>query len=159
VGLTLSLIAAVAANGCIGRAGDLPWHIPQDLRHFKRLTMGRPVIMGRVTYEGIVARLGGPLPGRENIVLSRRGPSLDEALAGREGEVFVAGGAQIYALALPRADRIYLTRVHREVDGDAFFPPLDGAQWAEVAREDHEGFAFVTLERAPRPGAGRGPRR
>ena len=146
--VTLSLIAAVASNGCIGRGGDLPWYIPEDLRHFKRLTMGRPVIMGRVTYEGIVARLGGPLPGRENIVLSRSGLSLDEALKGRRGEVFVAGGAQIYALALPRADRIYLTRVHRAVEGDAFFPPLDMAAWGEVAREDHDGFSFVTLERA-----------
>lgn len=148
--LTLSLIVAAAENGCIGRGGDLPWHIPEDLRHFKRLTMGRPVVMGRKTWESIEKRLGGPLPGRENIVLSRSGLSLDDALAGREGEVFVIGGAQIYALALPRADRIYLTRVHRSVKGDTFFPELDATQWAETARDDRDGFSFLTLERRAR---------
>ncbi|HBH25777.1 MAG TPA: dihydrofolate reductase [Rhodospirillaceae bacterium] len=156
---TLSLIAAVAENGCIGRGGDLPWHIPGDLRRFKCLTLGRAVVMGRVTYESIVRRLGRPLPERESLVITRGPhacapfegvqfcPNLDAALAGRTGEVFVAGGAQVYALALPRADKIHLTRVHRAAEGDAFFPDLEQAAWEEVAREDHDGFSFVTLVR------------
>ncbi len=137
----------MADNGCIGCNNDLPWHIPQDLKRFKALTMGHPVIMGRKTYESITARLGGPLPNRENIVLSRQGLSLAQALQGREGEVFVIGGAQIYALALPLAHKIYLTRVHKIVDGDAFFPALNPQEWEEISREDHEEFSFIVLVR------------
>lgn len=162
----VSLLAAAAANGVIGRDNAMPWHLPEDLAHFKRLTLGHPVIMGRRTYESIVAALGRPLPGRTNIVLTRQpgyaAPgctvvgSLAAALeATREArEVFVIGGAEIYRLALPRADRVYLTRIDAAFEGDAFFPPLDPADWREVGREDHPpaggrtfGFSFLRYDR------------
>ena len=155
----LVLIGAVAANGVIGAEGRLPWHIPADLKHFKALTIGKPMVMGRKTFES----LPGLLPGRRHIVLTRDtgwqangaevAHTLDSALAlAGEGEICVVGGAEIYALALPRATRIELTRVNAEVQGDTHMPPL-GPDWREVAREVHEsegtrpGFAFVTLTR------------
>jgi len=159
--MRLSLIAAVAANGVIGRAGGLPWRIPADLRHFKAVTLGKPVIMGRKTWQSI----GRPLPGRRNIVVSRDArfvaegaevaASLDAALAAVADaeEAMVIGGAAIYAEALPRADRLYLTEVHADVEGDVYFPEFDRAAWRETAREDHPAggdapaFSFVTLER------------
>lgn len=162
----VSLIVAAAANGVIGRDNRMPWHLPEDLAHFKRLTLGHPVIMGRKTCESIVAALGKPLPGRANIVVTRQAhfpapgctvaSSLEAALgAARDAdEVFVIGGAEIYRLALARADRVYLTRIDAEFDGDATFPTLDPAEWREVAREEHPptggrafGFAFLRYER------------
>jgi dihydrofolate reductase len=155
----LFLIVAAARNGVIGVDGRLPWHIPADLRRFKALTMDRPMIMGRKTFES----LPGLLPGRRHVVLTRdpawaapgaeTAPDLDRAieLAG-PGEVAVIGGAEIFALALPRADRLELTEVHADVPGDTVMPPL-GAGWHETFREGHEpsgerpGFAFVTLRR------------
>lgn len=155
----LFLIYARAANGTIGRDGKLPWHIPADLRRFKALTLGKPMIMGRKTFESFPA----PLPGRRHIVLTRdldwhaEGAepvhSVDEALqlAGN-GEVAVIGGAEINALFLPLADRVELTEVHLEVPGDTFMPPL-GNRWREEFREEHPAadgrpaFAFVTLTR------------
>lgn len=161
----ICLIAAVAANGVIGAANALPWHLPADLRRFKELTWGHPVIMGRNTWDSLPARVR-PLPGRTNIVLSRDpdfapvgatvAHSLDEALrTGAASGVlaFVIGGAAIYAQALSLATRIYLTRLQIEVAGDAFFPPLDATQWRETTREQHPAvgdlpaYAFVTLER------------
>ncbi len=139
--MRVALVVAVAENGVIGRAGDLPWRLRQDLRHFRRLTSGHVVIVGRRTQESIMRRLGGPLPGRRTIVLSRQAgyrlpgcetaPTLDSALqfARGEEEVYVIGGAEIYREALPRADRIYLTRVHAAVEGDTFFPPLNPEEW------------------------------
>lgn len=133
----LSLIVAVARNGVIGRSGTLPWRLPADLQHFKAVTMGAPIVMGRKTWESI----GRPLPGRRNIVVSRRAgfvatgadvvDSLDAALALCTGvaEVFVIGGAELYATALGRADRIHRTLVEAEVDGDTSFPPLDATCW------------------------------
>lgn len=160
--MLISLIAAVAENGIIGRDNTLPWRLPADLRHFRRLTLGHPVLLGRRNYESI----GRPLPQRTNIVLTRRAGyaapgcvvvhSLAQALAAaREAaEVFVAGGAEIYAQTLERAQRFYLTRVHAEIPGDTRFPPLDWSQWREVARERHEpdpehahAYSFITLER------------
>lgn len=159
----LALIAAVARNGVIGRGGGLPWRIPADLRYFKATTMGKPMIMGRRTFDSI----GKALPGRTNIVVTRSGnftaddvevaADFDQALAiaaatGAE-EAMVIGGGEIYAVALPRADRLYLTQVHIDAEGDVYFPELDRAQWREVSRDDHaaEGdtpaFSFVTLER------------
>lgn len=143
--MRMSLIVAVSDNGVIGRGGDLPWHLPADLRRFRELTMGHHLVVGRKTWESI----GRPLPGRSMIVVSRGRPSLpaevegadslDAALArareAGEDEVFVAGGAAIYALALPAADRIYLTRVHAEVDGDVLWPGTDPEAWREVSRE------------------------
>jgi dihydrofolate reductase len=161
----ICLIAAVAANGVIGAGNALPWHLPADLRRFKELTWGHPVVMGRNTWNSLPVRFR-PLPGRTNIVVSRDpdfapagarvARSLEEALAAGTAAgapVFVIGGAEIYAQALPRAARVHLTRLHFQVAGDAFFPPLDAAQWRETAREEHpaaEGrpaYAFVTLER------------
>ncbi len=162
--MLVSVIAAVAENGVIGRAGDLALRIPADLARLKRLTMGHHLVMGRRTWESI----GKPLPGRTTIVLSRdsgyRAPgcltavSLAEALetARRAGETeaFIMGGGEVYKQAVPAADRLYLTRIHASPAGDTTFPPV-GPEWRETAREDHpEGspapFTFVDLERAGR---------
>jgi dihydrofolate reductase len=139
----ITLIVARARNGVIGRNGTLPWRLPEDLAHFKRTTMGHPIVMGRKTWESI----GRPLPGRRSIVVSRQAgfvaagaevaPSLDAALslcAGTE-EVFVIGGAQLYREALPRAQRLLVTEIDADFDGDTAFPPLAPAQWSETARE------------------------
>jgi len=157
----LSLIVAVAANGVIGRANQLPWHLPDDLRYFKRVTMGKPMVMGRKTFQSI----GKPLPGRPNIVVTRDhtwmadgvhvAHSLDQALALAEdlavgGEVMVIGGAEIFNAAQDSAQRLYFTEVHRDYEGDAFFPLPDPLSWREVSREDHAGdppYSFVLLER------------
>ncbi len=140
----LSIIVAVAENGIIGDNNSLLWHIREDMLRFKRITSGHPVIMGRRTFESI----GRPLPNRTNVVVSRQDieidgctvvHSLDEAIASfpREEELFVIGGAQIYAQALPLADKIYLTVVHRDYEGDTSFPQLDESDWTETAREDY----------------------
>ena len=156
--MRVSLIAALGSNRCIGVNNAMPWHIPEDFKHFKRTTMGKPMVMGRKTFES----LPGLLPGRPHIVVSRSGftaegaesaKSLEEGLAlaksMAEDEVFIIGGAQIYTLALESglADRMVLTFVDQAPDGDAFFPAYDEAAWCEVSRDSHEGFAFVTLDR------------
>ncbi len=157
--LTITLILARADNGVIGRDGRLPWRLPADLRRFKALTISKPMIMGRKTFDSLPA----VLPGRRHIVLTRDAgwsatgaevvPSFDKALAlAGPGEVAVIGGAEVFALALPRADRIELTEVHLDAEGDVVVPPFTG--WHETARDDHpaEGdrpaYSFVTLERA-----------
>ena len=141
----LSLIAAVAENGVIGAKGALPWHLPDELAHFKRTTLGKPILMGRRTF----VSLGRPLPGRQNVVLSRdpefaaRGclvaRDLDEALGlhSTAPEQVVIGGASLYEEALPRAQRIYLTRVHASPPGDVWFPKLDPGQWGESLVAEH----------------------
>jgi dihydrofolate reductase len=143
--MIVSLIAAMAENRVIGRGGQLPWRLPDDQKRFKRLTVDHTVIMGRKTFEEIRQ----PLANRRNVVISRNPafhphgatvvPSLREALAlgATEKEVFVIGGAEIYALALPRADRLYLTVVHAEVEGDTWFPPFDEAAWVLESEETH----------------------
>lgn len=155
------LVAAVAANGVIGAKGGLPWHLPEDLRHFKSLTLGHPVIMGRRTWES----LGRALPGRENIVVTRAAgyeapgasvaASLDAALALCAGEptAFVIGGGELYAEALPVADGLVLTEIQRDYPGDARFPDYDRAAWRETQRKPQTGadglrFDFVLYERA-----------
>lgn len=157
----ISLIVAAADNHVIGKDNAMPWHIPEDFKHFKNVTMGKPCIMGRKTFESILDALGKPLPGRVNIVVSRTNyqhagaltcRDLDEAIdqaSKVEGaaEIMIVGGAQIYALALPRANRIYLTRVHETPDGDAHFPAL-GPEWVETSRDPHDGFTFLTYERS-----------
>ncbi|MDH3402514.1 MAG: dihydrofolate reductase [Acidobacteriota bacterium] len=164
--MRLSLIVAVAANGVIGRGNALPWRLPADLVRFKRLTMGHHLIVGRRTWESI----GRPLPGRRTIVLSRAAPalppgvrhaaSLEEALeiaaAAGDDEAFVAGGAAVYARALPRADRIYWTEVHADVEGEVRFPPFEKSRWAETERvagtvdeRNPLPHAFVVYDRAP----------
>ncbi len=152
----ITFYLARASNGVIGRDGRLPWRLPADLKRFKALTMGKPMVMGRKTFESFPS----PLPGRRHIVLTRGhwhadgaevAHSIDEALAMAGDEVAVIGGAQIYAQLLPHADRIELTEVHDEPEGDAIVPAFDG--WREIAREDHPGekqcppFSFVTLTR------------
>ncbi len=162
----ISIIAAMAENRVIGRNNALPWHLPEDLKRFKRLTLGHAVIMGRRNYESIAR----PLPGRRNIVVTRHPDyaapgcvvvhSLDEALsaAGDDEEIFVIGGAELYAQFLPRAARLYLTLVHAEVDGDTLFPAFDWNEWRETARERHAAdarhayaYSFVVLERKNPP--------
>lgn len=150
-----SAVVAMAENRCIGDKNDLPWHIPADLKRFKSLTVGKPVIMGRKTFQSIVDRIGKPLPGRTNIVISRSGfeyegvlvcHDLETALtrakkmAVRDSldEIIIGGGAQIYEKALPYTDRVYLTVVHTNVEGDAFFPVLSKKMWKETDVEDHE---------------------
>ena len=160
----VSLLAALARNGVIGRDNALPWHLPDDLKRFKALTLGRPVIMGRKTRESIVAITGKPLPGRENIVVTRTpgyaAPgcrvvhSFEAALSAAEGaaEVFVIGGAEIFALALPVAQRLHMTEIDAEVNGDAVFPEYDRSEWRELSREPGAGsqglrYDFVVYER------------
>ncbi len=166
--MPLSLIVAVAENNVIGRQGDLPWRLSADLRRFRRLTTGHAILMGRKTWESI----GRPLPGRTSVVITQQtdyqpgfeevlvATDLDEALALAQGadasdeQAFVIGGAAIYELSLPRADRLLLTRVHAEVEGDVFFPEVDWSQWRLVAEEKHDqddkndfSFSFQNFER------------
>lgn len=145
----ISLIVAFARHHVIGKNNCMPWHLPEDLAHFKRTTLGAPVIMGRKTWESI----GRPLPGRRNIVVSRNlelrlnnaetATSLTEALkqCANDKEVFIIGGAQIYAQALPLAQRLVVTEIDQSFDGDAFFPAIDLSQWQEKKRELHHAMA------------------
>ncbi len=158
----ISIIAALAENRVIGVNNTLPWRLPNDLRHFRRLTTGHAIILGRKNYESI----GKPLPERTNIIITRNrdfradgcpiAHSLDEALvlAGNDPEIFVIGGAEIYRAALARADRLYLTRVHAAIAGDTFFPEFDETEWREISHARHEpderhayAYSFVVLER------------
>lgn len=128
------IIASVGINGELGRDGDLCWHIREDLRHFKELTMGHPVIMGRKTWESLPRR---PLPGRENIVVSSRGKSLEEALAQGGPDAFIIGGASVYEQALPFADRLELTRIMASDPlADTFFPAIDPDRWVLSSRSE-----------------------
>lgn len=143
--MPLALVAAMAENRVIGRNNQLPWRLAADLQHFKALTMGKPIVMGRKTHESI----GRPLPGRQNIVITRDPVyqaegctvvhSVSEALdaAGRDAEVMIMGGAELYRQTIDRADRLYLTLVKAEVDGDVWFPEIDPGQWCEIGRECH----------------------
>ncbi|WP_310452472.1 dihydrofolate reductase [Sulfuritalea sp.] len=160
----LTLIAAVARNGVIGIDNRLPWHLPADLKHFKALTSGHAVIMGRKTWESLPAKFR-PLPGRRNIVVTHDASyraegavvalSLPAALAAAEGEggeAFLIGGAELYATALPLADRLQLTEIDASFEGDTWFPAIDPGLWREVARQAHRGnegfdYAFVSYER------------
>ena len=161
--MTISIIAALASNNVIGQGNRMPWHLSADLKRFKALTMGHHLIMGRKTF----ASIGRPLPGRTTIVVTRQddfraddvvaAPSIDRALdiARGDAEVFIAGGAEIYEQMIHRADRMYLTRVHAEVDGDAVFPDFDDVtEWSLTDSEHHEPdeknplpYSFLTYER------------
>lgn len=158
----VSLIVAIAENGVIGDKNALLWNIKEDMRHFRTITSGHPVVMGRKTFESI----GRPLPNRTNVVITRGDStfegcevahSLEEAIAmfPAEEEIFIIGGAQIYAQALPLADKLYLTIVHQEYEGDTSFPEFDIKEWREISRTDFErgeayegSFSFIDLERA-----------
>ena len=159
--MKLSAVVAASDNDVIGRGNALPWHLPADLAHFKRITLGKPVLMGRRTFEAI----GRPLPGRRNLVLSRGDfsadgvetvASLDEAIARVAGapELAIIGGGTLYEQSLPRLDVMHLTRVHCTIEGDTFLPRLDPGQWREVAREfrpaderNSHAMSFIELER------------
>jgi dihydrofolate reductase len=153
--MTVTLVAAVGRNGVIGRHGDLAVRISEDLRRFKTLTMGHPMVMGRKTWDS----MGGPLPGRRSIVVTRdpswRADGAEVAhavpaaldLAG-SGPVFVVGGGEVYGQTLELADALELTEVDQDLEGDVFFPAMDPAAWAEVSREPRDGYAFVRYERA-----------
>lgn len=160
--MKLSIIAALSENYVIGKDNQLPWHLPADLKRFKKITWGKPILMGRKTYESI----GRPLPGRRNIIVTRNPDfqaegceivhSLDQGLSlvRDSAEVMVIGGAELFAQALPRASCMYLTVIHQHIEGDCFFPRWDAKQWREVERADfvadsksHQGYSFVVLER------------
>mgnify|MGYP006127029477 CR=1 FL=1 len=148
----LSLIVARASNGVIGKDNQLPWRLPADLKYFKAVTMGKPIVMGRKTFESI----GRPLPGRQNIVVTRNPDFISAgitvvhsveaaiAAANEAAEIMLIGGTELYTLSLALADRIYLTAIHQDFDGDAHFPALD-SQWQQVSRDDHvsdDGLAY-----------------
>ncbi len=156
----VAIVAAVARNGVIGNANTLPWHLPADLRHFRELTWGKPIVMGRKTAES----LGKALPGRENIVISRQQDlqfsgmdvvgGLDEALAGRQGEIMIIGGAEIYRQAIPRASLMFLTLIDADIQGDTVFPEYVRGDWKETASDSHPAdqtnpfpYQFLTLSR------------
>ena len=163
--MQISIIVAMAENRVIGRAGGLPWRIPGDLRRFKEVTMGKPIVMGRRTYQSI----GRPLPDRPNIVITRDETfqaeglhvvhGFDQALEKaaqlvNDGEVIIIGGAEIYRMALESASRLYLTEVHENAEGDTHFPNFDRSRWQEISRDDHPnadgdapGHSFIVLER------------
>ena len=168
--MTLALVVAMAQNRVIGRANTMPWHLPSELQFFKQITLGKPIIMGRKTHQSI----GRVLPGRQNIVVSRNADlqlapgcilvaSLEDALrtarlaAGSTGEIMLIGGAELYRQGLPLADRIYLTRVEAEIEGDTFFPAIDPAIWdagpaehVPTGEKDDYATRFVTYRRKPR---------
>src|ERR1700679_530157 len=155
-----TIVVATSENHVIGKDNQLLWHMPGDLKHFKNITSGHTVIMGRKTYDSV----GKPLPKRRNIIITRQPITIDGcevvnsiesalALCKSEGEVFIVGGAEIYKQSLKLTDRIYLTIVHKEFDGDSFFPEIDKAAWKEVSRENFEPdnknnlpYSFITLE-------------
>lgn len=160
--MQLSIIVAMDRNRVIGKGDTLPWYISSDLKNFKKITMGKPIIMGRKTHESI----GRPLPGRENIILTRDKNyfsegctvlySMDEIFEHYKNveEVMITGGSEIYKMSLDKASRLYLTEVHTEIAGDTFFPEFDHDEWREVSREDHSSdeknefnYSFVLLER------------
>lgn len=159
--MRISLIAAKSENGVIGKDNKLPWHLPEDLKYFKKMTLGKPVIMGRKTFESMGSK---PLPNRENIVLTRYEGlvlpgciivnSVEGALAaaGSSAEAMVIGGAEIYSLFLPIADRLYLSIIPQIIDGDSFFPKLDMENWQLVSEEKHIGFTTQIFDRKPHRG-------
>jgi len=161
----ISIIVAASTNSVIGVQGELPWKISDDLKRFKQLTMGKPIVMGRLTWESI----GRPLPGRQNIVITRQSgfsaagcdvvasPAAALDVAGDAEEIMIIGGSQIYDLFLPKAGRLHVTRVHAEIEGDAYFGTIDEADWTLVETEAHEAgdanefaFEFRTYERKVR---------
>ena len=159
--MIVTIVVAIADNYAIGKNNQLLWHMPADLKHFKQITTGHTVIMGRKTYDSV----GKPLRNRRNIIITRQDitiegcevvKSIDDALAlsANEEEVFIVGGAEIYKIAMDKTDRIYLTIIHHSFDADTFFPEIDCMKWKETAREDHQPdeknkfpYSFITLDR------------
>ncbi len=153
--MSLSLIAAIAENNCIGKSGGLPWYLPEDLAHFKKVTSGKTVLMGRKTWESLPEKFR-PLPNRKNIVITRQSDypvpadvecygTIDEALTSHKDEtIMVIGGAEIYKQTIDQANTLFITHIHKIIDGDAFFPEIKKNLWQETEREDRDGFSFVT---------------
>jgi dihydrofolate reductase len=155
----VSIIAAVARNNCIGIDGELPWHIPEDMAHFRTVTKGKSVIMGRKTWESLPEQFR-PLPGRTNIIISRQTDykvpegvlifsDIKEAIESQSSaeEIIIIGGAQIYTMAMPYADRLYITHIDRTVEGDTFFPDIDMEVWHTIDERTSGDLRFVTYER------------
>lgn len=163
--MRLVMIAAVAANGVIGADGEMPWHYPADLEHFRETTTGHPVVLGRVTFEAIRDRLGGPLPDRHNVVLTSdparfegdatavdsRAAAVAAAAATGAATAYVAGGASVYETFLPLADELLLTELRDAFEGDTTFPAVDWDHWTETERETHEAFDIVRYRRTAPP--------
>jgi len=160
----IAVIVAMARGGVIGKQNDLPWYLPADLKRVKELTTGHTLIMGRKTADSIVARIGHGLPNRKNIVLTRGETydhegfvtvhTIEDALKLADGDAFIFGGAQVYELAMPYVDKMYITEVHADINGDVHFPTYDESEWHEIARDEHKkddknqyDFDFVELER------------
>jgi dihydrofolate reductase len=159
--MIVSIVVAIAQNHAIGKNNQLLWHLPKDLKHFKEITSGHTIIMGRKTFDSV----GKPLPNRRNIIITRQNITIDGCevvnslpdalkLAERVDEVFIVGGAEIYKQAMPLTDRIYLTIVHENFDGDTYFPEIKEDTWQETERSDHQAdekhafaYSFITLER------------
>lgn len=157
------VIVATAKSGVIGSKNDLPWYLPADLKHFKDLTTSHTVVMGRKTLESIIQRLGHPLPNRRNIVITRQNDFVCDGvevlhdvsdIEKLDGEIFIIGGAEIYAQTLDMADRLYVTEVKADIDGDTYFPAIDSNVWREVSRETHSSdehnqydYDFVVYQR------------
>ena len=151
-----SLIAAVAKNNCIGKNNKIPWNVPEDFQYFKKMTLGKTCVMGQATFESILGYLGKPLPGRQTVVITMnkeyRAPegvrvlhSLDDVFEQLKNEdVYICGGASIYRQTVNRVDTLYITEIDQSPDGDTFFPEIDKNIWQETARENHDGFAFLT---------------
>ncbi len=155
----LTLIAAVAKNGTIGDKNNLPWHLPEDLKRFKELTAGKTVIMGRKTFDSIFARLGKALPNRTNVVITRQTDikmpegvivqsSIEDALRSYgSSDVFVIGGGEIYRQTIDKADKLYITHVEKEVEGDTKFPDINPEKWRLASTEKHDDYSFAIYER------------
>jgi len=159
--MTVTIVVAISENHVIGKDNQLLWYMPNDLKHFKDITTGHTVIMGRKTYDSV----GKPLPRRRNIIITRKPITIEGcevvnsieaalALCADEPEIFIVGGAEIYKQSIKLTDRIYLTIIHKKFDGDSFFPEIDMQEWKEVSREDHQAddrnpipYSFITLER------------
>lgn len=156
--MSLSLIAGISKNNCIGKNGQLPWNIPEDLKHFREMTVGKTVLMGRKTWESLPEKFR-PLPKRTNIIITHQTDypvpvdvevyaTIDEAAAKHPNEeIMVIGGAEIYRQTIAKADTLYMTHIDQTVDGDAFFPEIDLNVWKIQEREDHEGYSFVTYKK------------
>ncbi len=157
--MSFSLIAAVAENNCIGKNNKIPWDVPEDFQYFKKMTLGKTCVMGQATFESILGYLGKPLPGRQTVVVTldknyiapegvRILHSLDDVFEQLKNEdVFICGGASIYRQTLDRVDTLYITHIQQSPDGDTFFPEINKSIWKETARDDYEGFSFVTYQK------------
>ena len=155
----LTLIAGIAQNNCIGKNGTLPWHIPEDLKHFKEITTNKTVVMGRKTWESLPEKFR-PLPNRKNVVITRQtdypvpvsvltfSSTTDAFTQLSTEDIFIIGGAEIYKQTIDQADALEITHIDQTVDGDVFFPEINLGVWKEVSRENHDGFAFVRYEKS-----------